>query len=317
MSPVGAKAWWRMGSGMLEGVMELRQLRHFLEVGETGSITAAARNLHLTQPALSRQIKALEEELDAALLERGAHSVTLTPAGEILIFEGKKLIKIADALVEKVRAGANAEHLRVGYSPSLAGEFLAVAVGRFTQIHPKARISLADCSSSEMRTGLTEGKLDLIVGTPCANPNEAVRWVDLREYGWRLAIPSGHPLAKKRTIAPEDLDGERLLLFERVHYPDYWDRITGYFRDHNIQAKVAGEFDGVTSLVAAVEANLGIALLAESSPVPHGHHRHLVIRRLTREPPRIRVSAGLPPGTAASAKLLSFIEELKQAAKSG
>ena len=61
--------------------MELRQVKHFLAVGETGSITAAAKRLRLTQPALSRQMKALEEELGTALLERGAHSITLTPAG--------------------------------------------------------------------------------------------------------------------------------------------------------------------------------------------------------------------------------------------
>lgn len=61
--------------------MELRQVKHFLAVGEAGSITAAAKRLRLTQPALSRQMKALEEELGTALLERGAHSFTLTPAG--------------------------------------------------------------------------------------------------------------------------------------------------------------------------------------------------------------------------------------------
>ncbi|MEI7929537.1 MAG: LysR family transcriptional regulator [Verrucomicrobiales bacterium] len=63
--------------------MELRQLRAFVEIAEAGSITAAAKVLRLTQPALSRQIKALGEELDISLLERGAHSVSLTPAGVV------------------------------------------------------------------------------------------------------------------------------------------------------------------------------------------------------------------------------------------
>ncbi len=72
--------------------MELRQLKHFIAVAEAGSITAAAKMLRLTQPALSRQIKALEEELETALLERGAHSIALTPAGEMLVTEARKLV---------------------------------------------------------------------------------------------------------------------------------------------------------------------------------------------------------------------------------
>ena len=133
--------------------MDLRHLKHFLEVGVAGSITAAAKKLRLTQPALSRQIKALEEELDTALLERGAHSIQLTPVGEVLMTEARKLVKFADAMVEKVKATATGEPLRVGYAPSLAGEFLSVAIERFTQFHPRVRVSLSDWSSAEMRAG--------------------------------------------------------------------------------------------------------------------------------------------------------------------
>jgi DNA-binding transcriptional LysR family regulator len=76
--------------------MELRQVRLFLAAAEEGSITAAARRMNLTQPALSRQIKALEEELGVELFTRGAHSVTLTPAGRVLAEEGKKLLDRAE-----------------------------------------------------------------------------------------------------------------------------------------------------------------------------------------------------------------------------
>ena len=71
--------------------MELRHLKHFLAAGEAGSITAAAKKMRLTQPALSRQIKALEEEPDTPLFPRGAHSIHLTRAGEILMSEARKL----------------------------------------------------------------------------------------------------------------------------------------------------------------------------------------------------------------------------------
>lgn len=295
--------------------MELRQLKHFIAVGETGSITAAAKMLRLTQPALSRQIKALEDTLDTALLERGAHSIALTPAGEVLMTEARKLIGFSETMIEKVKSTAVGEPLRVGYSPSLAGEFLSLAIERFTQIHPRVRVSLYDWSSAEMRAGLAAGKLDLIVAAPCVGITEPIRWIPLRDYGWQLVMSANHPLGKKKRISASDLSGQRLLLYEREHYPDYWDRVTSFFREHNLQAKVAGEFDGVSSLTAALEGNLGIALLAESSPIDHGRKQRLIARPLAVEPGRIEVVAGVSAETKTSAQLLEFIEELKLAAK--
>lgn len=294
--------------------MELRQLKHFLAVGEAGSITAAAKALRLTQPALSRQIKALEEALDTALLERGAHSITLTPAGEVLLVEARKLVRLSEAMIEKVKSTAAGEPLRVGYAPSLAGEFLSVAIERFTQFHPRVRVSLYDWSSAEMRAGLETGKLDLIVAAPCTGIHERIRWIALRDYGWQLVMPANHPLAKKARVSASDLAGQRLLLYDREHYPDYWDQVTGFFREHNLQAKIAGEFDGVSSLTAALEGNLGIALLAESSRIDRGQKQRLVTRPLAEEPRRIEVAAGVSAATATSAQVLAFIEELKHAA---
>ena len=295
--------------------MELRQLRHFIAVGETGSITAAAKLLRLTQPALSRQIKALEEELDTALLERGAHSIALTPAGEVLVAEARKMVGFSEKMIEKVKSTAAGEPLRVGYAPSLAGEFLSLAIQRFTQIHPRVRVSLHDWSSAEMRAGLKAGRLDLIVAAPCVGVTEPIRWIPLTDYGWRLVMPAGHPLGAKKKISAADLAGQRLLLYDREHYPDYWDRVTSFFREQNLQAKVAGEFDGVSSLTAALEGNLGIALLAESSPVDNGRNKRLITRPLAVAPARIEVAAGVSAEMLTSAQLLEFIEELKLAAK--
>ncbi|MFT3992647.1 MAG: LysR family transcriptional regulator, partial [Luteolibacter sp.] len=255
--------------------MELRQLRHFVEIGEQGSISAAARKLRLTQPALSRQIKALEEEFDTPLLERGAHSIHLTPAGELLLQEARKLLRFSDGMVEKIKATAHGEPLRVGYAPSLAGEFLSLAIARFTQFHPRVRVSLHDWSSIEMRQGLAQGKLDLIVGAPCPGTNEPIHWEPLWSYGWKVILSSQHPFAEKTSLTAADLSGQKLLLYDREHYPDYWDRITDYFKTHQLQAKIAGEFDGINSLLAALAGNLGIAFLSESTEIERGYRQML------------------------------------------
>ena len=83
--------------------MELRQLRYFVAVAETSNISRAAQKLFLTQPALSRQIKALEDEIGQCLVERSAHSIRLTPAGDALLREARELLQRVDAMLERVK----------------------------------------------------------------------------------------------------------------------------------------------------------------------------------------------------------------------
>lgn len=90
--------------------------------------------------------------------------------------------------------------------------------------------------------------------------------------------------------------------------------MTGFFREHQSQAHVAGEFDGVSSLTAALEGNLGIALLATSSEIDPRQRQRLITRPLVVEPRQIEVAAGVPDAAETSAQVLAFIEELKRAA---
>src|SRR5438105_2344101 len=87
--------------------MELRQLRYFVAVAEEANISRAAQKIFLTQPALSRQIKALEEEIGQCLLERQAHSIRLTPVGEALLLEARDLLERADQALERVRSAGH------------------------------------------------------------------------------------------------------------------------------------------------------------------------------------------------------------------
>src|SRR5712671_6868996 len=135
------------------GGMELRQLRYFVAVAEEGNISRAAQRIFLTQPALSRQIKALEVEIGQCLLERQAHSIRLTPAGEALLVEARTLLDQAEAALGRVRAASLGSRLRVGYAPSLAAGILSPAVATFTQAHPDTRVDWFDLSSAEMLAG--------------------------------------------------------------------------------------------------------------------------------------------------------------------
>jgi LysR family transcriptional regulator, benzoate and cis,cis-muconate-responsive activator of ben and cat genes len=278
-------------------------VRLFLAAAEEESITAAARRMNLTQPALSRQIKALEEELGVELFTRGAHSVALTPAGRVLVEEGKKLIERAERVVKQVRTEADGEPLRIGYAPSLAGPLLGLALERFSQVHPRVGVRLSDCSSAEMRDGLAQGKFDVVVTVPWEGDAQLVRWTPIRRHAMRLAVPVSHPFAGRGKVPLSELNGQRLLLFSRSEYPEYWQAVARLFRDHGIDAKVAGEFDGVTSLGAAVEAGLGVAFMASGSRVDR-------VVPVDPEPEPVCVSAGLPATREVSRVAEVFVGEL-------
>jgi DNA-binding transcriptional LysR family regulator len=260
-------------------------------VAEEKNISAAARTLNLTQPDLSRQIKALEDELGWKLIERGARSISLTREGEVVVREGRTILQEVEAGLERMRQAVSGVELRVGFAPSLAREFLGIALDRFAQLHPNARVSLFDRTSLEMERGIAEGELDVII----AARNESargLRWESLRQDEWRVLLPARHALAAKEVIDARLLDGERIVLFSKEEYPEYWKTVTRFFKEQGVNAKVAGEFDGVTSLVAAVEGGMGLALLSAASHP--GDANLTVARKLEPDPGIMCVAAGLP-----------------------
>lgn len=291
--------------------MELRPLRSFIAAAEDGNISRAAARLHLTQPALSRQIKGLEDDLGVTLLERGAHSFSLTPAGEVLLRDGRVLLDRADALEQRVRAAAKAQTIRVGYSPSLTASILSPAIEAFTQVHPKARVDLSDLTSNEMVDGLQKGTLDIIVTVPTVKEIPDITWLTVQKQAWRVAVHRLHPLLAKKTLTPEDLNEQRLVVYNQRDYPDYWAFIGGWFRQQKINARIASECDGVTSLISAVDAGLGIALVAEHTAclIPE----RVVLKPLEPQPEPLPISAGILERQKNDKVLAVFIEELKRA----
>ena len=291
--------------------MELRLLRSFLAAANDGNISRAAARLNLTQPTLSRQIKALEDELGVALLERGAHSFSLTPSGELLLREGASLLERADHLTRRVHAAAQAQVVRVGYSPSLTAGILSPAVAAFAQLHPRARVELSDLSSLEMMEGLREGALDVIVTVPPLRDQPDLAWITVQQQAWRVAVPRQHPLAKRQTLTPADLDNERLVVYNQREYPDYWEGLSAWFKSQGINARVASECDGVTSLISAVEAGLGLAVVVEriACLVPE----RILLKAIEPQPAPVCITAGTLQRRAGDKVLGVFIGELQRA----
>jgi DNA-binding transcriptional LysR family regulator len=293
--------------------MELRQLRYFVAVAETGNISTAAKKIFLTQPALSRQIKALEDEIGQLLLERSAHSIRLTPAGEALLPEARELLQRADAMLERVRAAGQSVRLRVGYAPSLASGLLSGAVGNFAQKHPTARVELFDLSTKEMLAGLESDTLDVALTVGQKRDGHGLKWTPLVQVSWQLAMNRQHPLARRAQVTAAEVAREPLLVFCQRDYPEYWHAITGWLREHRQRPAIAGEYDGVDSLLVAVESGLGVAIVTTSTArfIP----KRVRLKTLTVAPTPVCIAAGYRTSRATEKPLAVFVEELRQAAQ--
>jgi DNA-binding transcriptional LysR family regulator len=296
---------------MLPG-MELRQLRYFVAAAEEGNISRAAKRIFLTQPALSRQIKALEDEIGQCLLERQAHSIRLTPAGKALLREARDLLRHAEEALERVRGAGRGVRLRVGYAPSLAAGILSAAVENFTQTHPNARVELFDLSTAEMLAGLENDGLDVALSVGQRRETRGLKWTPLVRAPWRLAVNRNHRLAQRSRVTPAEVAGERLLVFCQHDYPEYWDMINGWLRDHRQRARIADEYDGVESLMAAVEAGLGVALV--TTRTAHRVPERVRLKELSAAPEPLCIAAGHRANRADDKPLAVFVEELRKAA---
>lgn len=294
--------------------MELRQLRYFVAVADEGSISRAARRIFLTQPALSRQIRALEEEIGQCLVERQANSMRLTPAGEALRLEARDLLLHAEQMIERVRRVGQMVRLRVGYAPSLAAGMLSAAIGSFTRAHPGARVELSDLATQELLNGLNGNELDVVVTVGSERETRGLTWTPLVHVDWRLAIPRTHPFVRSQAIRPAEIAAEPLVVFCQRDYPEYWDLINDWFRSHGVRPRIAGEYDGVDSLLAAVAAGLGVAMVTTrtTARAPGG----VRFRQLANAPAPLCIVAGHRTDAPEGEPLRAFIEELHRAAGS-
>jgi DNA-binding transcriptional LysR family regulator len=252
---------------MLGDEMELRHLRYFIAVAEEENVSRAALKLHVSQPALSRQIRDLEEELGFALLERSAKSVRLTDAGKTFQSEARAVLQRVEDAVKSARAVATGGRgeLHVGYAPSLTARILPPTLRAFQAGSPNVRVLLHDLSTEEMLARLRDGALQIaFLVRPTRAMLRGLRFEELRCEALCLAVAPKHPFARRRTVKLAELVREPLIAYSRKEYPEYHELLVEYFATIKSKPPVVEEHDGITSLIAAVEAGGGVALVSES-----------------------------------------------------
>jgi DNA-binding transcriptional LysR family regulator len=247
--------------------MELRHLRYFVAVAEAENVSRAALKLHVSQPGISRQIRDLEDEIGFQLFERSAKSIKLTDAGKSFLTEARAVLQRADEAVKTARAIATGHtgELHVGYAGSPTVRILPPTLRAFQTELPQVRVRLHDLSTEEMLAGVRDGKLQLAL-LVCPTPNllRGLRFVELTKLDICLAVAPKDPLARSRTVALAEVAKRPLIAFSRTDYPDYHELLDNIFGPAKLKPRIAEEHDSAASLIAAVEAGAGVAVVTES-----------------------------------------------------
>jgi LysR family transcriptional regulator, benzoate and cis,cis-muconate-responsive activator of ben and cat genes len=262
--------------------VELRHLRYFLAVGEALNFTKAAARLRVAQPALSRQIHDLEDEMGVNLLHRSSRGVTLTAEGKLFLEEVRGLLKHADESVERVRALARGEYgeLHIGYAPVPTTEILPPTLAAFQKAVPRVKVLLHNLSSDEMIAELRDGTLELAITVqPIGEQTAGIEFEVLRTEALCVAMSAAHPFARLKSIPLERLADEPIVGLGRKDYSEYYDYLDRIFAPIHAKPRIVVECDSVSSLIAEVEAGRGISLASPTFKLVVG--KRLLYRPLT------------------------------------
>lgn len=187
--------------------MEIRQLKYFISIAETGSFSETSRRMYLSQSAVSQQIKALEDELDTTLFVRSAHCVSLTESGEILLPYARKIVRGMQDCTERM-SDINKEpcgELRIGLTFSLES-YIRPTIVRFLKEYPKIKLQINYKSIAELRDLLLHHELDLILSIDHTEElSENIVFEPIVEYKLCAIMRESHPLANRESLRFKDL----------------------------------------------------------------------------------------------------------------
>ncbi len=221
----------------------------------------AAARLHIAQPSLSQQVRRLEQQLGVTLLDRTSRRVALTPAGRVLLAEGRRLLADAQRMVRVTRA-AGSEQVTVGFYGSAAGTLLPRVLRAFSGHHPEVRISVRELLLGRL-DDVIAGNVDAAFTRLQAGQAEVEVEVIAREPRL-VALRSEHPLAARESLTFSDLRRESFITNPVVPKPGSPERWLAEQRRHGLPGRVAAEAASVQEVLTLVATGRGISLVPAS-----------------------------------------------------
>jgi len=271
--------------------MELDQLRYFLQVAESGSFTRAAERLKISQPALSRSIQKLEEELGQPVFERKARSVCLTDTGALLQSRAHQVLTILEDTKAEITDDGESGRVRVGAIPTIAPYFLPEVLRQFSREFPKAMLIVQENTTDNLLKSLTQGEIDLaILALPV--PARYLEIEELFEEELLLVLPPDHPLVDREKIRPNDVEPYPFVLLDEAHCLS--DTIVSFCRQRSFQPVAVERASQLAMVQELVSLSHGVSMIPEMARRVDQSDRRVYRSLSGRRPMRTIVAAWNP-----------------------
>jgi DNA-binding transcriptional LysR family regulator len=247
--------------------MELRQIRSFLSIAETLHFGRTAELIHLSQPALSLQIKALEEEVGVRLFERNRRKTTLTAAGLAFRDDAAAALSQLEQAMRSARLAANGKLglLRIGFISTVGSEIVPNIVRQFRELNPEVEFSLRAIPTADQVQMLESGSLDIGFFRLPIGGHSALEVVTVHRERFVLVVPASHKLATRKRVRLSEVSGQNFVLYERTYAPGFHDLIFGMLRDARIVPNISQTAAELSMLISLVDAHMGVAILPLSA----------------------------------------------------
>ena len=247
--------------------MELRQIRSFLSVAETLHFGRSAELIHISQPALSLQIRALEEEVGVRFFERNRRKTTLTAAGLAFRDDAAAALSQLEQAIRRAKLAANGKLglLRIGFISTALSEIVPNIVRQFRELNPEVEFSLRAILTVNQIQMLETGSLDVGFLRLPIGGHSALDVVTVHREPFVLVVPASHKLAKRKRVRLSEVSGQDFVMYERAYAPGFHDLIVGMLRDARIVPNVSQTAGEISTLISLVDAHMGIAILPLSA----------------------------------------------------
>ena len=250
--------------------MDLRQLRYFLVVGEEEHFHRASRRLHVAQPALTRRMRDLENELGFKLFHRIGRGVRLTEAGRAYLEDTRQTLDWIEVSIERGRAIAAGKRgaLRIGFNATairtaqVAKSFHAFRV-RYPDVDLKLSLIMSQGQLAALRAKQIDAGFMYDVHLPCNNSEFDT--VEVADENVVLALPKGYTLARRKSLAAADLNGAPFIWLARAQGPEYYDKLMSLCISRGLHPRIVEEVDNADTTLSLVSAGMGIAILPATS----------------------------------------------------
>lgn len=253
--------------------MELRHLRYLVTAAEEGSISRAAARLNISQPAVSRQLRDLEEELGAKLFVREAHGLSVTEDGETALTHARDLLRRANALTSafKQRRARPKTTLHVGFIPTALPGFLAEGMRRFNEAHADTCVQIREMSPRQQEKALDDQEIDVaLLGTPCPDVKRRYATASILRTPLSVVLPDHHLLALRKSIELKELEGEVFVSLHERHFPGRPQLIAELSEKAGFPIEISVKADGLSEALGMVAGGAGVAVLpADVDRLPH------------------------------------------------